>query len=113
MPKDLMVAIGIPKRGGGDDIGEPDAIDSQPKRGMPKQEEKPEEESGGIRPEDVDYSAGDLCLDCRHNAEGHCQRYGFAVEDSGHCEAGYEPRDGGEEMPMEGQREEAAPSYRG
>lgn len=50
---------------------------------------------GKISPEEVDYSANDTCESCVNNEGGQCSKYKFSVESSGHCEAGYSPRDDG------------------
>lgn len=51
---------------------------------------------GKICPEEVDYSANDNCGACSNmGADGNCTKYSFPVEDSGHCEAGFEAKDGG------------------
>lgn len=100
MPKGLMVAIGIPRGGGGKpDIGSPGGLDEpMPKRGAvaPQQQEAGGESKVG--PEDVDYSANDLCGECANMADdGNCTKYGFPVEHSGHCEAGFQPKAGEEQ----------------
>lgn len=51
---------------------------------------------GKISPEEVDYSANDTCGTCANmGSDGNCTKYSFPVEDSGHCEAGYEAKDSG------------------
>lgn len=58
---------------------------------------------GKISPEEVDYSANDTCETCVNmGSSGDCTKYNFPVEPSGHCEAGYEPKGGGEEGNTEG-----------
>ena len=69
-------AEGDPLGGGADDVGLNDTS------------------GGGIGPADVDYSDNDLCESCLHMSDaGDCNKYGFPVEPTGHCEAGYEPKE--------------------
>jgi hypothetical protein len=54
------------------------------------------ESEGKISPEEVDYSDNDLCETCANmGADGNCSKYGFPVDKTGHCEAGYESKDSG------------------
>lgn len=47
-----------------------------------------------LQPQDVDYSANDLCGSCAHMGEdGSCVKYKFPVEETGHCAGGFEPRE--------------------
>ena len=47
----------------------------------------------GVGPLDVDYSDNDLCESCANMGDdGNCSRYGFPVQPTGHCAAGYEPK---------------------
>ncbi len=66
--------------------------------------DNPTEESGEpamIGPADVDYSDNDLCESCANMQGDQCAKYKFPVMKTGHCEAGYEPKAGGEEMGAE------------
>ncbi len=120
----LMVAIGIGKRKVKGDEGPPPSRFTKPgvKEAAPVEDKISEEipptldtsteDTGatsldgldttgatgvkGITPEEVDYSDSDLCGQCLHMGDdGNCDRYGFPVQESGHCEAGFEPLAGG------------------
>lgn len=50
----------------------------------------------GIGAADVDYSDNDLCESCANmGQDGTCTKYGFVVDPTGHCEAGFQPKTGG------------------
>ena len=90
-PLGIMIAVGKPGppppkfRAGGD---EPPS-----KTEMEPDEDDQGKSASGIDPEDVDYSSGDLCGSCAHmGGDGNCMKYGFPVDEQGHCEAGYEPK---------------------
>lgn len=55
-------------------------------------------QGGHVGPDEVDYSSNDLCGTCEYNHGGSCAKYGFPIDDTGHCEAGYEARGGQGEM---------------
>jgi len=102
-----MIALGIGKRpardggpppfenkgaadtGAGGDT-EPDPAD--PLEGA-EGETEPTGGAGSVGPADVDYSDNDLCGSCLHMQGTDCAKYGFPVDPTGHCEAGYTPKD--------------------
>jgi len=115
MPKGLMVAIGIPKGGGGKpDIGSPGGLDEpMPKRGAmaPQQQEaeSPEEDQAEEKatPEEVGYHSGsETCQSCKFMGDdGDCKRWGFDVDPGGWCHAwasGQQEMGGGQEEAAEG-----------
>jgi hypothetical protein len=56
----------------------------------------PGQDAGGssLSPEEVGYSADDLCSDCAHAEGGNCGKYQFPISPNGHCRAGFEPQGG-------------------
>lgn len=100
--------LGIGKRKPGQDA--PPSF-GKPKADVTETPDTPEEETAegesGITPEEVDYSSNDLCETCANmSSDGQCTKYHFAVDKTGHCEAGYEAKDGGaepEQEPMSGE----------
>ena len=89
MPKQgLMVAIGLPRNGGGHDIGSPDGLDTPPKRGgAPAEQESPEEDSAEQKasPDEVGFHDGtEVCTNCVHydDQNNECERWGFSVGDN-------------------------------
>lgn len=59
-------------------------------------EQEPDGDEGGVGPEDVGYSDNDLCETCKNmGQDGNCSKYNFPVDQTGHCEGGYEPMDQG------------------
>lgn len=98
----FMIAIGVGKKKPPEDAPPrytTGGADSEPDPGDPNEAAENEPEGGGsvtIGPEDVDYSDQDLCETCANmGADGNCSKYKFPVDKTGHCEAGYEPKDGG------------------
>lgn len=94
----LLVAIGVGKKPTPDSgpspfKGAPDAPPTADPMGGGDDETS---EVGSISPEEVDYSANDLCETCSNMGDdGSCTKYHFPVDKTGHCEAGYEPKGGG------------------
>ncbi len=81
----------MPKRAAVGDTADPAADPADPMEGS----EPSGGEAGGISPEEVDYSANDNCGTCTNmGGDGNCTKYNFPVEETGHCEAGYESKDG-------------------
>ena len=103
-PLGIMIAVGKPGppppkfRVGGDEP--PSKAEPEP-----DQDDRNRPQVGGyqVGPEDVEYKSGDLCGSCAHMGnDGNCMKYGFPVDEQGHCEAGYEPKHqqmGGNESP--------------
>ncbi len=102
----LVIAMGLGKpKGGGDTAppsyrskppaSDPTQADTEPDPADPMEGAEGEGASGGISPEEVDYSDNDLCETCSNMGhDGTCMKYGFPVDKTGHCEAGYEPKGG-------------------
>ena len=93
----LMIALGLhskpkPESAPPRYAGSPSA---SPGPGDPDAANEPAE-SGSITPEEVDYSENDTCSTCSSNDSGNCAKYHFPVSETGHCEAGYSPKDGGD-----------------
>lgn len=100
-----------PRFGGGKP--EPKGDDPAPSpvvEATPRAQPQLERAGAGIGPDEVDYSDNDLCGSCEYNQQGQCSKYQFPVDDTGHCEAGYEPRGGTDrnEIGPEGLGEEHA-----
>lgn len=74
------------------DVGQTGTPADDPTAGMEGQD------TGGITPEEVDYSDNDSCADCQNMQGDSCAKYGFPVQPSGHCEAGFEPKGGAGDM---------------
>lgn len=102
---DLTMILGIGKRKPGQDA--PPSF-GKPKADVAETPDTPEEETAegesGITPEEVDYSSNDLCDTCANmSPDGQCAKYHFAVDKSGHCAGGYEPKaDGSPQETEEG-----------
>ncbi len=116
----LVIAMGLGKpKGGGDSAppsykSKPDpdmALGSDPEPDPTDPMEGMEGEgAGGITPEEVDYSANDLCETCTNmQPDGMCAKYSFPVDKTGHCEAGYSPMGGGAMTGMEGMDDSQVP----
>ena len=89
------VAVMVKPHGKGPDLSGPGSLEPpEPGDTGDEPEKEPDADEGAITPEEVDYSDNDLCGSCAHNQEGTCAKYGFPVDDSGHCEGGYEPQGG-------------------
>lgn len=95
---DVMIAVGKHKPG----LGPMTPVE---KRGQPTpqdpdaDDDQDQQQGGTVGPEDVDYSDNDLCETCANmGQDGNCSKYGFPVDRTGHCEAGYEPADGGRDQ---------------
>jgi hypothetical protein len=102
---DVMIAVKPHKRPGSDLSG-PGPLD-RPSGSPASDEGEPDADDqggggGSVGPEDVDYSDNDLCESCKNMGDdGNCTKYNFPVEPTGHCEAGYEPKEGGGETGAE------------
>lgn len=97
----IDVAVGMPPK---PKAAVPSPAPAAPKPGSMPVGDEPEATPDGdetLQPADVDYSANDLCGSCAHMGEdGSCVKYRFPVEESGHCAAGYEPKQA-EASPMD------------
>ena len=59
----------------------------------PNGQTEPDADDKSISPQEVGYGENDLCQDCQNmGADGNCAKYGFPVTETGHCLAGYEPK---------------------
>ena len=80
---------------------DPDADPGQdPDAARQTQDNQPDADDQPLSPAEVGYSEADLCQDCAYMADdGNCSKYHFPVTETGHCEAGYEPKNGGDQQP--------------
>ncbi len=115
----LVIAMGLGKpKGGGDSAppsykskpdpdmalgGDPEPDPADPMEGMEG------EGAGGITPEEVNYSDNNLCQTCSNMQGDSCSKYGFPVDKTGHCQAGYSPL-GGDMTGMEGMDDSQIPA---
>ncbi len=96
----LMIALGFGKKK--PESGPPSYKTADPDPGDPMESAEATEPGAddqgagtGLSPEEVNYSSNDNCQDCAHMSGSDCAKYGFPVEPSGHCQAGFTPKDGG------------------